>query len=55
MSPFASKEPKLSGQMDVTSLPGADVAQSFLTGLAQAQCEAAQLASRRTQALMELS
>ncbi|MFO1169786.1 MAG: hypothetical protein U1E49_02320 [Hyphomicrobiaceae bacterium] len=52
MSP--SKESKLIGPIDMTSLPGADVAQSLLTGLAQVQCEAAHLASRRARAWLEL-
>lgn len=52
MSP--SKESKPSGPIDVTSLPGTDVAQSFLTGMAQAHCEAAHLASRRARAWLEL-
>ncbi len=49
-----SKEPNPIGPFDVTSLPGADVAQSLLTGIAQAQCEAAHLASRRARAWLEL-
>lgn len=50
----ASKDAKLTGQNEATGWPHAEIAQTFVSGLAQAQCEAAHLASRRARAWLEL-
>jgi hypothetical protein len=54
MSPFASKDSKPINPVDVTAYSGGEAAQALLAGLAQVQSEAAQLASRRARAWMEL-